>query len=458
MRRLRRPTGGLWANADFLKLWTGQSISELGTQVSQLAIPIVAAIALHASPIVFSLLAVFGFLPFILFALPAGAWVDRMRRKRVLIVGDAARAVLLATIPITYAFGALTIWQLLVIQFVVGIFTVFFDVAYQSYLPQLVERDHLIEGNSKLQLTVSIAQVAGPSMSGGLIAAITAPYAIVADTISFVISTLFVARIRKLEHLPERAEGAARPRMWPEVKEGLNWIVRNPYLRRIAACTGTSNFFGTMGFAIFVLYALRILHLAPWEIGLVFGAGSVGAIIGALVVNRIQKRIGVGPTIIAMAVLFSTAGIAVPLAPKSFPLPLLIGSFAVTQFGGVAYNITQVSLRQAITPERLQGRMNAAMRWIVWGTIPLGTLLGGALGQVFTLRAALFVSAIGSLPTFLLVLFSPLRHMHEMPEPITPPTAAQAELEGGIIEPMPSATVLLDAGAPGDGGVASPAQ
>jgi MFS family permease len=454
MRRLPRPTGALWANADFLKLWTGQSISELGTQVSQLAIPIVAAVALHASPIVFSLIAVFGFLPFILFALPAGAWVDRMRRKRVLVVGDAARAVLLATIPITYAFGALTIWQLLAIQFVVGIFTVFFDVAYQSYLPQLVHRDHLIEGNSKLQLTVSIAQVAGPSLSGGLIAAITAPYAIVADTISFIISTLFVARIHKPEHLPERAEGAAKPRMWPEVKEGLNWIVRNPYLRRIAACTGTSNFFGTMGFAIFVLYALRVLHLAPWEIGLVFGAGSVGAIIGAIIVNRIQKRIGVGPTIIATAVLFSLAGIAVPLAPKSFPLPLLIGSFFVTQFGGVAYNITQVSLRQAITPERLQGRMNAAMRWIVWGTIPLGTLLGGGLAQVFTLRTALFVSAIGAIPTFLFVLFSPLRHMHGMPAQITPPTAAQAELEGGIIEPMPSATVLLDAGATGDGGVA----
>ncbi len=261
MRRLRRPTGGLWEHADFLKLWTGQSISELGSQISQLAIPIVAAIALHASPIVFSLLGVFGFLPFILFALPAGAWVDRMRRRRILIAGDAARALLLATIPVTYALGALTIGQLLVIQFVVGIFTVFFDVAYQSYLPQLVHRDHLIEGNSKLQLTVSVAQVAGPSAAGGLIAAITAPYAIVADAISFVVSTVFLLRIRKVETLPERAEGEPKPRMWPEVKEGINWIVRNPYLRRIAATTGLSNFFGSMGFAIFVLYALRVLHL-----------------------------------------------------------------------------------------------------------------------------------------------------------------------------------------------------
>ena len=440
MRRLRRPTGGLWSNADFVKLWTGQSISELGSQVSALAIPIVAAVVLHASALVYSLLGVFGFLPFILFALPAGAWVDRMRRKRILIAGDAARALLLATIPIAYALGVLTIWQLLVIQFVVGIFTVFFDVAYQSYLPSLVHRDHLIEGNSKLQLTVSVAQVAGPSMAGGLIAAITAPYAIVVDAISFVISALFMVPIRAEEQLPERAAGAPKPKMWPEVKEGLEWIVRNKYLRRIAACTGSSNFFGSVGFAIFVLYALRVLHLAPWEIGVLFAAGSVGAIIGALVVNRLQKAIGVGPAIVVNAALFATPGILVPLAPKSFPLPFLFASLFITQFGGVAYNITQVSLRQAITPERLQGRMNAAMRWIVWGTIPLGTLAGGALATVFTYRTALFVGAIGSMPVFLIVALSPLRSLRELPAPVAEPTAAQAELDGGLVEPAPLVT------------------
>jgi MFS family permease len=444
---MRRPraTGALWGNADFLKLWTGQSISELGTQVSQLAIPIVAAVELHASALVFSLLGVFGFLPFVLFALPAGAWVDRMRRRRILIVGDAARAVLLTSIPIAYAFGVLTIAQLLVVQFVVGIFTVFFDVAYQSYLPQLVERDDLIEGNSKLQLTVSIAQVAGPGLSGALIAALTAPYAIVADAISYVISTGFLVRIRKREHIPEREAGAPKPRMWPEVKEGLDWILHNPYLRRIAACTGTSNFFGTLSFAIFVLYALRSLHLQPWQIGLVFGAGSVGAIVGALTVNRVQKGIGVGPAIILNSALFCATGLLVPLAPHSFPLPFLITSFFVTQLGGVAYNITQVSLRQAITPERLQGRMNAAMRWIVWGAIPLGTLAGGVLATAFTLRTALFIGAIGELPAFLWVFTSPLRTLREMPEPITPPTASAAELEGGLVEP---AALIVEPGPP----------
>jgi MFS family permease len=437
MPNLRRPTGGLWSHPDFLKLWTGQSISEVGSQVSQLAIPWLAAVGLHASPIQFSLLGVLGFLPFILFALPAGVWVDRLRRRQILIVGDASRAVLLALIPILWAAGVLQIWHLLILQFVVGVFTVFFDVAYQSYLPALIEREHLVDGNSKLQLTVSVAQVAGPSISGGLIAAITAPYAIVADAASFVISTLFMVRMRHRESVPERAAGEPHPKMWPQVKEGLQWVVGNRHLRPIAGCTGTSNFFGQILFAIFVLYAVRVLHLSSVQLGAVFAVGSVGSIAGALAANRLQKRFGVGPAIVTYAIVFSFAGLAFPLAPRSFPLPALMAGSAVFGFGAVAYNITQVSLRQAITPERLQGRMNAAMRWIVWGTIPLGTLAGGAIGQTVGLRAALWVGAIGSVPVFLWVLLSPVRSIREMPESLFEPTPAQAELEGGVLEGTP---------------------
>ena len=378
MRRFRRPSGGLWSNSDFLKLWTGQSISELGSQVSQLAIPWLAAVGLHATPIEFSLLGVLGFMPFILFALPAGVWVDRLRRRPILIVGDSARAVLLAVIPILWALGVLQIWHLLVIQFAIGIFTVFFDVAYQSYLPALIDRDHLVDGNSKLQLTVSIAQVAGPSMSGGLIAAITAPYAILADAASFLVSTIFMVRMRHRETLPERPEGEPHPRMWPQVKEGLHWVIGNRYLRPIAGCTGTSNFFGQILFAIFILYAVRVLHMSSVEVGAVFAVGSIGSIIGALSANSLRQRLGVGPAIVWYAVVFSCAGLLFPLAPASSPLPLLMAGLGLFGFASVAYNITQVSLRQAITPERLQGRMNAAMRWIVWGTIPLGTIAGGA--------------------------------------------------------------------------------
>ncbi len=432
----RRPQGGLWSHSDFLKLWSGQSISEFGSQISGLAIPWLAAVGLGATPFEFSLLGMLGFLPFILFALPAGVWVDRLQRRPILIGGDAARAVLLAAIPVLWAFDALRIWHLLVLQFVIGVFTVFFDVAYQSYLPSLVERDQLVDGNAKLQLTVSTAQVAGPGVAGLLIAAITAPYAIVFDAVSYAVSTAFLIPIRKAEVLPERAEGAPRPRMLPELKEGLGYVVRHPYLRAIAACTGTSNFFGAISFTILLLYAVRTLHLSSFVVGLVFAMFGVGSIVGALVTNRLQNRIGVGPAIVLPAMLFSVAALTYPLAPKSFPVPILMLGALLFGFSGVTYNITQVSLRQAITPERLQGRMNASMRWIVWGTLPLGQLAAGAIASVYGLHAALWVGAIGGMFAFLPVLMSPVRRIREMPAGAdAEPTAAQAEMAGGIVEP-----------------------
>lgn len=434
---MRRPTGGLWSHPDFLKLWTGQSISELGSQVSQLAIPWVAAVELHASPIAFSILGTLEFLPFVLFALPAGVWVDRLRRRQILIVGDAARAVLLALIPILWWLGVLQIWQLLVLAFVAGVFTVFFDVAYQSYLPALIEREHLIDGNSKLQLTVSVAQIAGPSLSGGLIAAITAPYAILVDAVSYVISTVFMVSMKHRENLPRQDAAEPRPQMWPQVKEGLAWVVGNPNLRAVAGCTGTSNFCSSLMFSILILYMVRVLGLSSIGAGAVFAVGSAGSIVGALLANRLGKRLGVGSAIVVLAVLFSFAGLAYPLAPQSFPLPVLMAGQVLFGFSAVAYNILQVSYRQAITPERLQGRMNAAMRWIVWGTIPLGTLAGGAIAQATSLHTAVWVGAILGTPTFLWVLLSPLRSIREMPEPVADPTPAEAELEGGLLEPQP---------------------
>jgi len=436
---MRRPTGALWSHPDFIKLWTGQSISELGSQVSQLAIPWLAAVDLHASPLAFSLLGVLGFLPFILFALPAGVWVDRLRRRQILIVGDGARAVLLMLIPVLWFAGVLEIWHLLVLEFLIGIFTVFFDVAYQSYLPALIEREHLVDGNSKLQVTVGIAQVGGPSLAGGLIGAITAPYAILVDSMSFVISSVFMIGMRHRENLPRQDTNEPRPRMWPQVKEGLAWVVGHRNLRAIAGCTGTSNFCSSLMFAIVILYMVRVLHLSAFEAGAVFAVGSAGSIVGALFANRLGLKLGLGTAIVFTAVIFSFGGLAYPLAPKSFPLPALMAGQLLFGFSAIAYNILQVSYRQAITPERLQGRMNAAMRWIVWGTIPLGTLAGGAIAQVTTLHTALWVGALLGTPTFLWVLLSPLRSVREIPQPVDALTPAQAELAGGLVEGGPLA-------------------
>jgi MFS family permease len=423
-----------------MKLWIGQSISEFGSQFSALAIPILAALSLHAHAFEFSMLGVLGFMPFILFALPAGVWVDRLRRRQILIVGDFARAVLLALIPILWATHELRMWHLLVLQFVIGVFTVFFDVAYQSYLPALIEREHLVDGNSKLQLTVGISQVAGPSVAGALIAALTAPYVIVADAASFVVSAWFMVTMRHRENtLEERTGGEPRPKMWPQVKEGLQWVVGHPWLRAVAACTGTSNFFSSVTFSIIVLYMTRTLGLRAWEIGLVFAVGSAGSILAALATTRLNKRLGVGPTILSTIAVSSLFGLGYPLAPKSFPLPLLMLAGAAFGFGAVAYNITQVSLRQAITPERLQGRMNAAMRWIVWGTIPLGSLAGGAFATWWSFRTTVWIGSIGQMFAVAPIALSSIRKVVEMPKPVEEPTPAQAELAGGMVEPTPLA-------------------
>jgi MFS family permease len=410
-----RPTGGLWRHGDFMKLWIGQSISVFGTPISQIAIPWIAIKTINASAFEVATLTTVEFLPFLLFALPAGVWVDRLPRRSVLIAGDVGRALLLATIPIAYVYDALTLGQLYVVGFLVGILTVFFDVAYQAYLPSLVARDSLVEGNSKLQVTASGAQIAGPALGGGLVQALTAPYAILADAISFVVSGAFTVAIRKRERSDRPAHGTRK--LWPELKQGLGYVLRHPLLRPQAICTGTGNFFSNVIFAIFLVYAARHWHMSAGLVGIGFGIGSVGWLLGALVAPRLQAKLGVGKTTLAMTPLFGAPFLLIPLAPTSLALPFMIGALVLSGFGSVVYNITQVSLRQAITPHSLQGRMNAVMRFFVWGTIPLGALVGGALASQIGLRATLFVGAFGGMLAVLPIALSPIPALRDFPEP-----------------------------------------
>jgi MFS family permease len=418
MRRLW-PKGGLWRHGDFLKLWSAETISQFGSQVGALALPLVAVLTLESSPFEVSVLTTLEFLPFILFTIPAGVWVDRFARRPILIAGDLGRFVLYATVPIAYVADVLTIWQLYAVGFVYGICTVFFDVAYQSYLPSLVTRDQLIDGNSKLEISRSAAQLGGPGLGGLTVQLLTAPYAVLADAISFLASGVFLLGIRKPEPAPEREDGAPHPSMLREAREGLGYVLGNRYLRAIAGTTAISNLASSLAFAIFLVYAVRTLGLSAAAIGLVFSIGSLGAMGGALFGRRIAARLGVGPTIIASAAVFGPAAILFPAAPVSFPYPFLVVGMILFGFAGVVYNVTQLSYRQAITPERMLGRMNSVMRFIVWGVIPIGSLVGGALGTLIGLREAMWVGAtIGTL-SCLPVLFSPVRHLREMPEPAT---------------------------------------
>ena len=439
--RLRRPTSGLWGHRDFLSLWSAETISQFGSQISALALPLVAILVLDSSAFAVAALGTIEFLPFILFSLPAGVWVDRLPRKPILVAGDLGRALLLATVPVAYLADALTIWQLYAVGFGVGVCTVFFDVAYQSYLPSLVAREQLVEGNAKLEISRSAAQIGGPGFAGGLVSLLTAPYAILVDAVSFLGSALFLLGIRKREQLPERAPDAAHPSMLREVREGLGYVLGNRHLRAIAACTGTSNLFGSMVFAIYLVFAVRELDLSPGVIGIVFAVGNVGTLAAAFTATRISRRLGVGPTIVATAAIFGPAMLLVPLAPESMPLPFLIASGILFGFSAVVYNITQVSYRQAITPERMQGRMNSVMRFVVWGVMPLGSLTGGALGTWIGLHETLWIAAAAGSFTFLPVLLSPVRMLREMPEPHADEHAGAA-LEAGIVSgvqgPLPA--------------------
>ena len=254
------PRGGLWGHRDFLKLWTGETISQFGSVVSQLAIPLVAILILDASAFEVAALGTVEFAPFLLLTLPAGVWVDRLPRRVILIVSDVARGLLLLSIPIAYAFDAITLGQLYVVGFFTGCFTVFFDVAYQSYLPALVERDQLVEGNSKLEVSRSGANLAGPALAGGLVSLVTAPYAILVDSLSFLVSGGFLVAIRKREQLPEEPLDGTKPKMRHELSEGLRYVVTHPLLRPQAMSTGTSNFFTQLAFSI--LLVLRFASLA----------------------------------------------------------------------------------------------------------------------------------------------------------------------------------------------------
>ena len=404
---------GLWQHRDFLWLWSSQTVSQFGSQISQLALPLVAIVALGESAFAVAMLGMVEFLPFLLFSLPAGVWVDRLRRKPILVFADVLRAAALVSVPVAYWMDGLTIWQLYIVGFVVGVGTVFFDVAYQSYLPTLVKRDQLSDGNSKLEISRSAAQLGGPGLAGVLIGILSAPVAVLADAISFVVSGLLITRIRTTEPEPVTAD---RRSLLSELWEGLRYVLGNQYVRGMAASVAIFNFFGNVGGSIILVYFVRELGLSATTIGLVLGLGNVGFLVGAILARRVEARLGVGRTIVGSSMLSVPGLLLVPLAPHDLAVPVLIASGVIVGFAIVLYNVTAISLMQAITPDRLLGRMNASRRFFVWGVIPLGAITGGVLASTIGLRPTLFVGAIGASLAVLPLLLSPIRSLVRVPD------------------------------------------
>jgi MFS family permease len=411
----------LWRNGDFLRLWSAQTISQFGSEITALALPLVALLVLDASAFEVAALATVEWAPWLLFSLPAGAWVDRVHRRPVLILADLGRGVALLSVPIAYALDALTLWQLYGVGFATGVLTVFFDVAYQSYLPSLVERRQLGEGNSKLEISRSGAGLAGPGLAGALVELLTGPVAILADAISFFVSAVLLGRIRREERVPPPESGT---RLFAEIVEGVRYVFGNEHLRPSMAFVAVSNFFNQVLWTMFLVYAVRRLGWTPGTIGLVLTLGNLGFLAGAVVAPRVSTRLGVGPTMIAAAVLCCWPLVLVPVAPAGYAIPAVVVAAAVASFGGVVFNVVAISLFQAITPDRLLGRMNASRRFVVWGVIPLGSLTGGLLTAWIGLRPTLFVGAVGASFAFLPLLFSPVRALREVPDEEPAVTAA----------------------------------
>ena len=405
--------GGLWQNSDFLKLWGAQIISTVGSKVSFLALPLVATVTLQATPLQMGYLSAIGSLPGLLLGLFAGVWIDREKRRPLLIAADVGRGLLLLVIPLAAHFGFLNMPLLYGVIFLTGTLGLLFSIS--SYLPSLVPRAQLVEANSKLAVSSSAAEIAGPTLGGWLVQTLSAPIAMGFDAISFLLSALCLGLIGKPEPVPKPLE--TQTGVWREIGEGLHLILHQPTLRALTMSISTVSFFNAALETVYLLYMTRNLNLAPSLIGLIFGAGSVGFLLGALLPAYLTSRVSLGGTIISGLFLTAASDFILPLAvgPQVLIVALLISGQICFGLGLTLFNVGQMSLRQAVTPDELQGRMNSTINVAVGGAILLGALMGGVLGERIGLRPTLLVAASGELLSVLWLIFSPVRTLHQPP-------------------------------------------
>jgi MFS family permease len=425
-------SASLWRHRDFMMLWSGQSISEFGSSVTFVALPLTAVVLLKASTLQVGLLTAASTVCFLLVALPAGLVVDRIAKRRLMIGCDLARMLIIGSVPLAALLGVLTMAQLFAVALLSGLATVFFDVAYQSYVPVLIPRETLHDANGKIGATAAFAQVAGPGLGGGLFGLIGAG-SMTVDSVSYAFSSLSLLLIKAREPkvARDKVAGAGLAGLRTEILAGLAFVLRHRVLRKIAACTGTANLFGSMAGTLEIIFLVRVLHVPPADTGLLVAVGSLGGILGGVLSSRLSRWIGSARIIWFSMLVFGAIPIVMPLAEPGLRLIFFPVAVAGLSFTAVVYNVAQLSYRQLICPPELLGRMNAAIRWIVWGTLPLGGLLGGVLGSVLGVRPTIWVGVIGSWVAGFWVLFSPLRRMRDIPRQDLP--AAPAPGDHGLV-------------------------
>src|SRR5215212_8284703 len=409
--------GGLWRNTRFVNLWGAATISTFGSLITGTALPFTAILILDASPSAIGVLRIAELLPGFLFGLVAGAWVDRLRRKPIMIATDLGRALLIVTIPIAAFLSCLGLGQLYVIAALVSALSVFFDVAYQSFLPSLVKNDELVEANSKLSAAMSVAEASAFSSAGWLIQLLTAPVAMLIDASTFIASAGLVARIREPELQVESSPVASRPSIASDVIEGLRAVWREPILRgMVVAGLGQNLAFGLLG-TVFLLYVNQEVGFDPGILGMIFAVGGVSSFVGAMIAGRLP-RFGIG-AIMVVSLLLATIGQAfVPMATavNTVGVVFLVGQQIVADSALTVYDINQVSLRQAIAPAHVLGRINASVRVTEIGAVLLGTVVAGYLGETVGLRETLWAGVVLSFLTAVVLALSPVRAVRRIPE------------------------------------------
>jgi MFS family permease len=412
--------GVLWTHADFMKFWAGETVSLFGTQVTSLALPLTAIIVLHATPGQLGVIRFLQTVPFLLLALLVGAWVDRRRKRPVMIGSNAARFVLVGLVPILAVAGALGMPILYLLAFSIGVATVFFDVCWMSYVPSLVGKDQLAEANSKVSTSYAVADVSGPGLGGVLVQLLGAPKAMAADALSYLVSIGTLLAIKTEEPAPERP---AERHLLAEIREGLQLVLGNRYVRATTVQGGLWNFCYIMTDTIFLLYAIRELHFTPGLVGLVIGVGMTGGIIGSALASSFSRRFRYGPTIMVACAFGTLPTFLIPAAQGSRALlsVLFMVAYFLVRFGAVTANVLMITLRQTVTPARLLGRMNAAARTVLYTGGSLGAIAAGLLGSTIGLRNTLWVAAVGFALTLIPLLLSPIPTLRELPAPPTEP-------------------------------------
>jgi MFS family permease len=404
---------------EFQKLWAAQSISQLGDQVTLLALPLVAVLTLDASAAQMGFLVAAELLPHLLFSLFAGVWIERVQsRRRLMIAADLARAALLLSVPIAAAFDALTFTQVYAVAFGIGTFAVMFDISWSTLFVSVVPRRDVVDANSKLSLSRSVSFVTGPSIAGFLVQILTAPVTLMVDAFSYLGSALFLRRIRAAEP-PVDVDG--RNGMFRSLREGFGFVLRDELIRPELLCVATINLFNFVFHAIFILYATRELGVDPGLLGLILGAGAVGGIAGALVAVRVERMIGIGPAFTLGAVLFPLPLVLIPLASGSeLKVAVMLG---VAEFfcsvGVMILDVNAGSLMLLRTPDRLRARMTGTFRFVNMGIRPIGALIGGGLGTAIGLHTTLWIGVLGALAGVLWLVFSPIPGLREAPAEAT---------------------------------------